>query len=1265
MDKIAKTAIHDLVLSLRKILEAEVERELGRYGIYTDRSWIRVDELPRLNEQEKKYIRPRIEAAIQRERDGGMDTAQAVSAFIRETAYTHLNRLLGLKCMEVRGLIKETITTRERYSGRSQRHRDFLDEHPEAHRLPDRGLVLMLHEACSQISQQIGVVFDPDSDYSLVWPRHTVLKDCVEAINGLDGQVANRRGEVAGALPSVYADDTVLGWVYQYFQEEEKARVFAGVNKNKKKIGGADIIPATTAYTERYMVQFLVENSLGALWMEMYPESDLYQGWEYFVDDPNLVQEDGSRQRGRDPMPVSEITLLDPACGSGHFLLYAFDLFAQMYEAEASMQNKRIERTAITRSILRHNLYGIDIDLRSIQLSALNLYMKACTYAGVPLDGLQNGGAVQMNLVCADIVLKRGHEYNELLARFKGDPLTQSLIQTIWRGLENARELGSLLKIDEQIDELIRRKRQAEKGTFWEHPEALWDQWKKDFVETLIRYIDRASESHDTNLTLFGKEAIKGLGLLDLLTKKYSVVVANPPYMGDLQMSEILKKYIIAHYERSSSDLYAVFIDRCLYLTELNSYTAMVTQQGFMFNADLVNLRIDITTNRWIRTLSHLGPRAFESIGGEKVDTAMFSFQKSNPWDRKCVFFRLLDARTSEKKDKFLKRLIRDNGGDELFVIAQRDFTFIEGMPWVYWITPVMLSAFKTFGRVTKIIEPKAGLSTGENPQFIRYWWEIPKDNIGKIRWFPCMSGGSYTRWYSSPLYIIDWEDNGKRIKNFTNADGKVRSAVRNEEYYFKEGLIFLKNGSVAFSPWYNQGSIFLDTNRYIYVKDNDEFFVLGFLNSAYVDHALNLLNPTGGFTHTNIERIPYKKVENEKIIRVISHIAKYSYERKFELLGHHVEDIGFTNTGLETVINEYESVSLNDLYKIWIRKKEYLLAELEINKAFLDMCVFKAYSIDQSQFNKIMQFETLSAGWYPQLEGYSVIHSPFEEVREFQQKLSSLGSTPEDILNIKQNLRYLYVEKNKSIEEVSSQLRINPTSCLSLLHELDLVNLSDFENEIENLLTHRIWELGKQDPDGILPYDEGIGSPSLLQQVRGEIEALFGTDRAVDIETEMDGILGKGGLAAWLGDPFFKKHVSQFKKRPILWQVTSPGKNFRILIYYHKIDHDTLPKVRSLYLWPLLERARTQLRVEKKQAPLEMKAIARLEEYIADLEECDRRLEHVIQGSVKVKLPEWAVGPYRDGKPPYNPDLNDGVRVNILPLQAAGLLPIKKVVEE
>jgi hypothetical protein len=1276
MDKPTKDAIRELVLNLRKTLEAEIERELGRYGIYANRAWIAADELPRLTEKERDEDRPRLEAAIRREQDAGLDQAEAVRAFIRETAYTHMNRLLGLKCMEVRGLITETITTRPIYSDRSQRHRDYLDEHPEAHRAPDRGLMAMLQEAYAEASQQIGMVFDPDSDYSIAWPRPADLKECIDRINDLDKEVARRRGEDPQATPSVYADDTILGWVYQYFQEEEKKRVFYEVSKKKKKISGDNIIPATTAYTERYMVQFLVENSLGALWMEMYPDSDLCERWAYFVEDPNLRKEDGTRQRGREPCPVAELTLLDPAGGSGHFLLYAFDLFAQMYEAEAQMQGQPVERAEIARRILRHNLYGIDIDLRSVQLSALNLYMKACTYAGVRLAELQDGGSVQMNLVCADIVLRRGPQLKELLDRFKEDPLTQDLIKTLWGGLENARELGSLLKVEEQVDAVIARKREGEKGTFWEHPDEAWDLWKQDFLNTLKDYVDRAAESFDLNRRMFGQEAIKGVQLLDLLTRRYDVVATNPPYLYNRNMGGTLRSFVRQVYSNSGSDLYACFVTRCTTLTRTCGFVAMISQQSFMFIRTYENLRKHLLSSTCIRCMAHLGPGAFEDIGGEVVNTTMYTLRVNAPHNWKASFIRLFEDQSKDSAIREILRVPRGDSVDKAFELDQSRFMAIDGSPVAYWVPSQVFHLFETQSRLDEFASPVTGIQTGNNAMFVRNWWEPEKESLGS-RWKTYVKGGPYNQYYGNLYWVIDWEDDGNRVQSYEG------STIRNREFHFREGLTYSDVASTGFNArLLPEGSLFDLTGHSVFSDQYSPRYLLALLNSKLVNYLLNILNPTFHFQVGNVASLPFV-IPSEKEEGELERLASYCIDSKQSLQSVSLVERDFKTSGIELAVEFLEVEGKHDpggLYLVLQNWREAHETRLILCSNLTDELVFDLYGLSPETKLAVLRDQGVLASQYPALS----VTELGSDLSSLLENLDHLYSLPRiDVENwaatyharhpnapdlppnklLVSELTRLYVDEGRSLEEICSALKLNPVSVVALRRELGLVNPADLKHEVENLLTHRIWELCKRDEDGIIPYDDGLRNPSLLAQVRGEIEAIFGTERAVEIEAEMDEILGRGGLAGWLENPFFKKHRSQFKRRPILWQITSPDQEFRVLVYYHQLDHDTLPKIRSQYLWPLLERARTQLRAVQEQNPFDLKAIGDLEAYIADLEECDRRLESVIQGAVEVDLPEWANGPYRNGQAPYHPDLDDGVKVNILPLQAAGLLPMKKVV--
>ncbi|MBU4373013.1 MAG: BREX-1 system adenine-specific DNA-methyltransferase PglX, partial [Euryarchaeota archaeon] len=705
--------------------------------------------------------RKRVAAFIKREEKIGIDQKKATSEFIKEASYTWINRLLGLKCMECRGLIDEVITTRPEYGGRSKRHRDFREKNPDRAAEADDGLTACLFSAFEEVTEEIKVLFDPRNEYSLVIPRYPTLKKAIEKINTeLDY--------------NTYREDEFLGWVYQYFNSREKDRVFEEVRTKKKKISGSDIINVTQLYTEKYMVRFLVENSLGAMWMEMHPDSQLCSKWEYFVKDPN-----NSR---REPKPVKEIMFLDPAGGSGHFLLYAFDLFYDMYLEEGIIPDDQIPEF-----ILRCNLHGIDIDLRAIQLSALGLYMKAKSKN--PDMKVQH-----MNLVSADAIMLDSDILEEFLQEFKDDKTAQELIKTIWKGLENVRELGSLLKVEEQIDEVIKRQKDKRLDFFGEETGKGWEQWKLDLLAALKRYYEKAAQIFDINKQMFASEACKGVQLLDLLEQRYDVVATNPPYMYTRNMGEKLKGNLKFSYPKNNTDLYSAFIERCLQFTSEKGFTSMITQQSFMFITTYKELRKKILSHYQIRTMAHLGPHAFEDIGGEKVNTTMFSFIRNESKSKNATFLRLTQEVEKEIK---LKNIIKAKTPN-LFILNQDDLKIIEEWPFVYWIGDTIYTVFKSNSPFIKFAEPKAGLATGNNDLFLRYIWEVNSEQIGK-KWIPYMKGGEFNKYYGNQEYVVLWENNGAQIKNYPN------SVIRNPEYHFKEGITFTDLGAKGFNARYFQ----------------------------------------------------------------------------------------------------------------------------------------------------------------------------------------------------------------------------------------------------------------------------------------------------------------------------------------------------------------------------------------------------------------------------------------------------------------------------
>ncbi|PPA80394.1 MAG: N-6 DNA Methylase [ANME-2 cluster archaeon HR1] len=868
MDKQTKTKIKNLVLELRDNFEKEIENRLNNIGIYPDKEWKDGRSLPHLSKDELDNRR-RVAAFIKREEKIGHDQKKATSEFIKEASYTWINRLIGLKCMECRSLIEEVITTRPEYGGRSKQHRDFREKHPDLAAQPDDGLTGCLICAFEKVTKEIKVLFDPDNEYSLVIPRYPLLKTSIEKINSeLDYDT--------------YRQDEFLGWVYQYFNSREKDRVFEEVRTKKKKISGSDIINATQLYTEEYMVRFLVENSLGAMWMEMYPDSQLRERWEYFVKDPN--------NSTREPKPIKDITFLDPACGSGHFLLYAFDLYYDMYLEEGDIPEGRIPEY-----ILRYNLHGIDIDLRAIQLSALGLYMKANS---------RNPDVVvqHMNLVSADAIMLDSDILGEFLQEFEDDPTALELIETIWQGLENVRELGSLLKVEEQIDEVI--KRQRAKGTQkslddrdWR--EKGWEDWKGDLLTALKRYYEKAAQTFDLNRQMFANEACKGVQLLDLLERRYDVVATNPPYMGHGNMGEILKIAVKVFYPKSSKDLYAVFIERCLHLTKINGYTSMITQQSFMFITSYKELRKLILKNTILQKTIHLGPHAFEDISGEKVNTTMFSLLKNKLKNEKGIFFRLV---SEVNKKKIIKYLIAHDEfiNHKVFIIELSEFQDVEGCPFVYWMNESIREKIATLSSFRDIAEAKEGITTRANDYYLRYFWEIDPSKLG-LDWIFYAKGGDYNKYYGNLELVINWKEHGKYIKKFP------KSTIPNKKYIFKEGLTYTDISGKGFSVRYlPKNALFDSKGKGIFLKENDELliYLLGLLNSKLVTCVLNMLNPTIDIKINDLNRIPVK-VPDTSVLDKINLYTSKNCNIKRSYLQFTINDSEFKQTALQWVLEK------------------------------------------------------------------------------------------------------------------------------------------------------------------------------------------------------------------------------------------------------------------------------------------------------------------------------------------------------------------------
>ncbi len=659
LDDRTRRSLKTLVLDARRELEEDLTRQLRRLGIDARRDRpTPVEELSYLTPAEVE-ARWKLDALVEREQTVTRRFGPAVTSVLREAAYTHLNRLLGLKCIEARGLLlvdgerTEAVTPRPEYGDRPRLLWSLRDADP-GYRHGDEAEERLwrdgLERAFSAVTDQIRLLFDPRDPRGLVWPSHRTLVRMVERLNELP--------------EAVYRTDETLGWVYQYFQSEEKGRVFEVARTRRSKIQWHDLIPATSLYTERYMVDSLLQNSLGSLWLEMYPDSEVAAGWPYHVP--------AATPRTRPPKPVGTWRVLDPACGSGHFLVVAFDLLRRLYAEERRLAGQgrvpadwAVPEGEVAATILRENLHGIDIDPRSVQLSALALWLKARQ------TGLQ--APPSLNLVVADCALGEGEAYEALLERYAGRRPIREGIRAIWESLHDIRDLGSLVRVEADLDAAVDKAMQGERkdAPLFEWRED-WERVREDVLRDLRDTFSAEAEVDDVGQRLFGAEASKGMDLVEVLSGRYDVVCTNPPYMGSKSMGSVLKGYLGRHYEQGKRDLYAAFILRCRELAAADGYVAMVTQQSWMFLRSFEKLRAldaekaaaaepgqfkGLLRETSLETLAHLGPGAFAEITGEVVNCAVFTLRNSPPpAGHRFTAFRLVGPKTPEEKDRLLRQ---------------------------------------------------------------------------------------------------------------------------------------------------------------------------------------------------------------------------------------------------------------------------------------------------------------------------------------------------------------------------------------------------------------------------------------------------------------------------------------------------------------------------------------------------------------------------------------------------------------------------------
>lgn len=1154
-----KNAIKKYAVWARNELIARVSQRAQRYGItknqIVDANAVSVNGII-LTDTEKKQR----QALIQKIKEKGFEQV------MEEVAYTWFNRFSALRFMEVNGYLPSHV-------------RVFTDQNnafkpeimSEAIHLDLDGLdmekVYALKEAnnddelfkyliitqCNDLSKILPGMFQKIADYTeLLFPDNLL-----------------REGSTIEQMITLIPEEDwkdqvqIIGWLYQYYNSEPKDQVFADLKKNKK-ITKEKIPAATQLFTPDWIVRYMVENSLGRLWVEGHPNDELKSQWKYYLDEaeqePDVQKQLTEIRKEYSALKPEEIRCIDPCCGSGHILAYMFDVLVQIYGAYG------ISARDAAASIVKNNIYGLDIDERAAQLAQFSVMMKARQY-----DRRFFSRGVQPNVYAIE----------------DSNGITSAPLHDMGIGLSSDEYGKAVKQIMQLIDEFHDAK---EYGSIINISEADWNLLRRFAVPRWM------SEGGQISFEIHGEiDAAPRLQQLinigQALSQKYHAVVTNPPYMNLSSGNALLNSYVKKNYPNSKVDLFAVFIERCINMTILGGFSALITQQTWMFLTSYEKLRGSIGSYDLIN-MAHLGARAFEEIAGEVVQTTSFVVRKSKIARLKGVYSRLVDAANQDSKEKLFK------SRTTLFYAEQEEFKSIPGSPIVYWISRSVFDAFKRYQPLSEICDVKNGMSTTDNNKFTRLWFECNFSNIGigfhdaksaKIsgkKWFPYNKGGEYRKWYGNIAVVVNWKNDGAEIKKA--AEGATGGRIVSQDFYFRQSISWSKVSSNSFAlRYYPYGFLFDVAGPGIFSDNKKQMFVLALLNSKLNVSFLKDLYPTMNYEMGQVSAFPVKlsDVDIDKVCRLAQECVAIekeewdSFETSWDFKKHPL--IRKTHT-------------VEEAYKEWERECNERYQRLYDNECMLNEIFIRSYGMSE----------------------------------EF---------------SAEPNAKEITIRKADRTREVKSLISY-AIGCFFGRYSIDYEGL---------IYSGDKWDESKYktieaDADNIIPIcDDEYFSDDIVGRFISFIATVYDKkclDENLKYIVDALGMSGspREALRQYFIEDFYKDHCYQYSygiygKRPIYWLFDSGKKNgFKCLIYMHRYQPDTIARIRTDYVHEQQSRYRT--------------AITDLEQRIegastGDRVKLNKKLQHLQEQSAEIHDYEEKIHHLADQYIPI--DLDDGVKAN------------------
>ena len=923
------------VLNIRRLIQQAFDNRFSRMGLKADASQP-ADQLP-VDQQER---RRHLDDIMQNHLSELGDYAEARQTAINECVYTLFNRIAAIKVMESKELFPEIIRRRKENAGRSFEHNAWLEEHPEERNAEREGLKHFLLDQFDKLGEHIPL-YRADYPYALM-PTSDELFEIIEAFNAVE--------QDADCGEDVWKGDDILGWLYENFNAVEKT----ALKESDDKTEYDKVSLQSQVYTPQWVVKFLVDNTLGKEYMEMYPDSAIREKYQI----ANLT----GRQE-RHPKDVQQMRLLDPACGSGNFLIYAFSLFYDLYTDQMENYGKDYSRRDIPKMIVENNLYGMDLDERAAQISQIALFIKARE-----MGGHRSHWPEFTNVVSTHFFLD---DYAHVQTAFEAidglDEGKKIVMRQIWGDLQNAYKFGSLVRVDETLNALLPNNLNHTLFEEWEVDNLF--AFRNQFMEQLRQKVNELGGKGSNAYTL--AKTNDAISFLEAVSRKYDVVVANPPYTDSADFGTELKAFVEENYKRPykfNINLYACFIKRCCELAEEDGKVGMIHPMTFMYIKTFEDVRKFLLDKTHINLFVEYG--LSNLFGTVMVDPAFYTIEKGKI-DKNDSVFISLDQYTRTPQEKFKKQyclealsdIVAGNNNKHVYLLPQDKLKNIKSWPFIYWISDEFREKFgmPSADQYMNIVK---GLTTSDNNRFLRFWWEIEADRISEKysedhkKWVRYVKGGPYNKWYGNMWTLLNWENDGYEIKHFVDEKGKLRSCPRNEQYYFREGITYSAAGSKGATFRYLPTNYVIDAGGPgIYMnKYHNVHYALAFFNSYLTYYICDCLNPTVNINQGDLWRIPFV-VPEENVEKLVEQLSRQNVSIKRHLCTYSLIEQNFAHSPIGTT-----SAPTDELTHYY-NYENGLLTQILLNEAIINRIVFDVYELNDHdrQMVQFKEFTSLS----------------------------------------------------------------------------------------------------------------------------------------------------------------------------------------------------------------------------------------------------------------------------------------------------------------